>query len=172
LLAFDLCAAEVKGVRHWAFESIINPGLPKTKNKAWVRNPIDRFILARREARGIDPSPIAPDHTLVRRLILDLTGLPPEPKAVKAFKGDKASDTYSKLVKRLMASPHYGERMAQNWLDLARFADTSGYAADRTRNVWPALTRCVDLLRLGHGERRPTGLCGFGFRQKHPASAG
>ena len=137
LLTFDLCAAEVKGVRHWAFESIINPGLPETKNKAWVRNPIDRFILARLEARRIDPSPVAPEHTLVRRLSLDLTGLPPEPKVVKSFKGDKASDAYIKLVKRLMASPHYGERMAQNWLDLARFADTSGYAADRTRNVWP-----------------------------------
>ena len=125
-LVFNLCAEEVKGARHWAFQSITKPGVPEVKNKTWVRNPIDRFILARLESKGIDPSAIAPEHTLVRRLSLDLTGLPPEPTTVKAFKGDKAPDAYRKLVKRLMVSPHYGERMAQNWLDLARFADTSG----------------------------------------------
>ncbi|SVC77886.1 uncharacterized protein METZ01_LOCUS330740, partial [marine metagenome] len=136
MLAFDLCAAEVKGVRHWAFQPITKPNLPEVKNKEWIRNPIDQFILARLEAKGLSPSPIASEHTLVRRLSLDLIGLPPEPKEVEAFRKDKAPDAYIKLVKRLVASPHYGERMAQNWLDLARFADTSGYAADRTRNVW------------------------------------
>ena len=143
-LAFNLCAEEGKGARHWAFQPITKPDLPRVKNKAWVRNSIDRFILARLESKRIDPSPIAPEHTLVRRLSLDLTGLPPEPKAVKAFKGDKAPDAYSKYVKRLMASPHYGERMAQNWFDLARFADTSGYAADRTRNIWPYRDWVID----------------------------
>lgn len=137
LLAAMVLSGADKSRDHWAFQPVKNPVLPVVKNQAWVRNPIDQFILARLESKGINPSAIAPEHTLVRRLSLDLTGLPPEPKTVKAFKGDKAPNAYRRLVKRLVASPHYGERMAQNWLDLARFADTSGYAADRTRNVWP-----------------------------------
>ena len=137
LLAAVVLPGEDKSRDHWSFQPVKKPVLPTVKNQAWVQNPIDQFILARLESKRINPSAIAPEHTLVRRLSLDLTGLPPEPKTLKAFKGDKAPNAYRKLVKRLIASPHYGERMAQNWLDLARFADTSGYAADRTRNVWP-----------------------------------
>ena len=107
------------------------------RDSTWVRNGIDRFVLARMESEGIAPSPEASRSTLVRRLSLDLTGLPPTPDQALGFVNDDSPEGYSRLVERLLASPHFGERKAQDWFDLARFADTSGYAADRTRNVWP-----------------------------------
>jgi hypothetical protein len=124
-----------KYAEHWAFVKPQRPELPEVKNKDWVRNPIDRFILARLEAEGMRPSPEADKTTLIRRLTLDLTGLPPTIVEVNAFLTDKSADAYEKLVDRLLDSPHYGERMAVEWLDAARFADTHGYHIDSGRNM-------------------------------------
>ena len=125
------------GAEHWGFLSPRKSEPPVVRDSTWVRNGIDRFILARLESEGIAPSPEASRSTLVRRLSLDLTGLPPAPEVALGFLNDDSPEAYSRLVERLLASPHFGERQAQDWFDLARFADTSGYAADRTRNVWP-----------------------------------
>ena len=95
--------------------------------RAWVRNPIDAFILARLEREGIEPSPEADRVTLLRRLSFDLTGLPPTPEEVEAFLADNRPDAYERAVDRLLASPHYGERWARHWLDLAHYADSDGY---------------------------------------------
>jgi hypothetical protein len=129
---------------HWAFVPPVrshaergNEGLPKVKRTGWVRNPIDYFVLARLEAERLKPSPEADRYTLARRLYLDLIGLPPTPEEVEAFVNDKAPNAYEKLVDRLLASPHYGERWARRWLDLARYADTNGYEKDRPRSIWP-----------------------------------
>jgi hypothetical protein len=121
---------------HWAFLPPKRPALPVVKNTAWVRNPIDRFILARLEKEGLKPSPEADRATLLRRVSFDLTGLPPTPKDLDAFLADKSPDAYEKQVDRLLASVHYGERMAVAWLDLARYADTHGYHIDSQRDMW------------------------------------
>ena len=121
---------------HWAFEKPVRPELPPVSNSAWPKNEIDRFILARLEAGGLDPSPEAARETLIRRVTLDLTGLPPTPAEVDAFLADTGDDAYDKLVDRLLASPHYGERMAFPWLDAARYADTNGYQRDTKRFMW------------------------------------
>src|SRR5207248_106882 len=97
---------------------------PEGPRGAWTRNPVDRFVLARLEKEGLKPSPPALRETLIHRLSLDLTGLPPTPRAVEAFLRDRSPGAYEKLVDRYLASPHYGERMAQYWLDLVRYADT------------------------------------------------
>ena len=125
------------GAEHWAFLSPRKSEPPVVRDSTWVRNGIDRFILSQMESEGIAPSPEASRSTMVRRLSLDLTGLPPAPELALGFVNDDSPEAYSHLVERLIASPHFGERQAQDWFDLARFADTSGYAADRTRNVWP-----------------------------------
>jgi hypothetical protein len=122
--------------KHWAFEPIGRPAVPAVRNNGWTRNPIDRFILARLEKEGLAPSPEAPRATLVRRLTLDLAGLPPEPGEADAFVLGGPS-AYDALVDRLLASPLYGERMAMDWLDGARFADTNGYQNDFARTMWP-----------------------------------
>ncbi|MBK27735.1 MAG: hypothetical protein CMO77_02765, partial [Verrucomicrobiales bacterium] len=122
---------------HWAFIPPKSSVLPKVRDSSWVRNEIDQFILAKLETEGIVPSKEADRSALVRRLSLDLTGLPPSTNLVLNFIRDDSPKAYARLVERLLASPHFGERQAQDWFDLARFADTSGYAADRTRNVWP-----------------------------------
>ena len=122
---------------HWAFVPPQKTPLPTVRNVDWPSNELDRFILAKIEAVGVVPSKQAPRPALVRRLYLDLTGLPPSPREALAFVRDDSPEAYFRLVERLLASPRFGERQAQNWFDLARFADTSGYAADRTRNVWP-----------------------------------
>src|SRR6185312_4114601 len=101
-----------------------NADLPKVKNAGWVRNPIDRFILAELEKRGLSPGPEADRRTLARRLSLDLTGLPPEPAEVERFVNDRAADAYERYVERLLESPHWGEHRARYWLDAARYADT------------------------------------------------
>ena len=125
---------------HWAFQAPAKQPIPAAKqpipavvNKRWVRNSIDRFILARLEKSGLSPSPLATRQTLIRRLSLDLLGLPPTPEEIAAFVADNRSNVYQRLVERLLASPHYGETMAQDWLDAARYADTTGHAADVTR---------------------------------------
>ncbi len=121
---------------HWAFKSPTRPALPAVKDGAWTRNPIDRFVLARLEAEGLKPSPEADRTTLIRRLSLDLVGLPPTPEEVDAFVADTSPDAYERLVDRLLASPHYGERWGQHWLDAARYADTDGFEKDKARHVW------------------------------------
>jgi hypothetical protein len=112
---------------HWAYQPVSNPPVPRVKNAAWVINPVDAFIAARHEAAGLSPAPEAPPTALVRRLYLDLTGLPPSPAEVEAFLADKAPGAYERLVERLLASPHYGERWGRHWLDLARWAESEGY---------------------------------------------
>jgi hypothetical protein len=131
---------------HWAFRAPVRPDVPKVKDAAWVRNPIDAFVLARLEKEGLKPSPEADKATLLRRLSLDLIGLPPSIAEIDTFLADSAPDAYSKQVDRLLASPHYGERWARRWLDRARYADTNGYEKDRERSIWPYRDWVIDAL--------------------------
>ena len=121
---------------HWAYEKPERPAPPALKDPAWVRTPIDAFVLARLEQEGLTPSPDAARTTLLRRVSLDLTGLPPTPEDIDAFLADTSADAYEKVVDRLLASPHYGERWARPWLDLARYADSNGYEKDNRRQIW------------------------------------
>ncbi len=123
-------------LKHWAYMKPVRPELPPVKNPAWCRNPIDYFVLARLEKEGLSPSPEASRETLIRRVGLDLIGLPPTPQEVDAFVADRSPDAYEKVVDRLLASPHYGERWARPWLDLARYADSNGYEKDALRVAW------------------------------------
>jgi hypothetical protein len=122
---------------HWAFEPLREPMLPAVTRAEWPRNGIDRFILARLERERLAPASDAPGETLIRRLALDLTGLPPTPAEVDVFLADAAPGAYERLVDRLLASPAYGERMAWDWLDAARYADSNGYQGDQDRTMWP-----------------------------------
>lgn len=122
---------------HWAFKSPVRSPLPAVKNKKWIRNPIDVFILARLEKEKLRPATEAEKVTLIRRLSLDLLGLPPTPQEVDEFLSDKSPGAYERLIDRLLASPHYGERWGRHWLDAARYADTNGYEKDLPRNIWP-----------------------------------
>jgi mono/diheme cytochrome c family protein len=121
---------------HWAFEVPKKPAVPQTNKPEWVRNPIDAFILAEQQRRGLEPSPEADKTTLIRRVTLDLTGLPPTPEEVDAFLADKSPDAYEKVVDRLLKSPRYGEHMARYWLDAARYGDTHGLHLDNYREIW------------------------------------
>ncbi len=123
--------------KHWAFEPPRRPSAPAVKERDWTRNPIDTFVLARLESENLAHSPPADKAALIRRVYLDLTGLPPSPAEVDGFLADPAPDAYEKLVDRLLASPAYGERMAMDWLDGARYADTNGYQNDFARTMWP-----------------------------------
>jgi mono/diheme cytochrome c family protein len=128
--------AEWKG--HWSYIQPVRAAAPPAGGPAgFVRNPIDTFVLAKLKEHNLSPSPEADKVSLIRRLSFDLTGLPPTPQEVQAFLGDASSDAYDKLVDRLLASPAYGERMAEYWLDLVRYADTIGYHSDNPQNVWP-----------------------------------
>jgi hypothetical protein len=122
---------------HWAFLPLNSAPPPAVKDRTWVRNPIDQYILARLESEGIRPSPEAGRPTLIRRLYLDLLGLLPTPEEVAAFVADPAPDAYEKLVDRTLANPHYGERWGRHWLDQARYADSNGYSIDSPRAMWP-----------------------------------
>jgi hypothetical protein len=122
--------------RHWAFVPPVPSTPPAVRDEKWVRNPIDRFVLARLERERLKPSPEADRPTLLRRLSFDLTGLPPTTAELDAFLADKSPDAYQKQVDRLLALPQYGERMAMQWLDLARYADTHGYHIDSHRDMW------------------------------------
>src|SRR5690242_4166885 len=122
--------------RHWAFEPIRAQKPPKVKNRRWPVNDIDRFVLARLEREGLPPTPEADRERLMRRVTFDLTGLPPTIAEVDAFLADKSPDAYEKVVDRVLNSARYGERMAAQWLDLARYADTYGYQMDAPRPVW------------------------------------
>jgi hypothetical protein len=129
--------AGAKWETHWAFTAPVRPPPPSVKDSGWARNVIDRFVLARLEAEGLRPSPEAERAILLRRLSFDLTGLPPTTAEVAAFLADKSPDAYEKQVDRLLASPRYGERMAMQWLDVARYADSHGYHIDSHRDMWP-----------------------------------
>ncbi|HEV3003816.1 MAG TPA: PSD1 and planctomycete cytochrome C domain-containing protein [Pirellulales bacterium] len=121
---------------HWAFVKPERPPLPAVKNQAWVRNPIDAFVAARQEEHELAPAPEADRRTLIRRLSFDLTGLPPKPAEMAAFLADTNSDACEKLADKLLDSPHFGERMAQYWLDVVRYGDTGGYHSDNHRDIW------------------------------------
>lgn len=143
-----LTPAEIKTLRawiaaganyeeHWAFAPPRRPAIPAVKDAAWPRNPLDRFVLARLEQESLHPAPAADNYALIRRVYLDLTGLPPTPEQADAFARDADPQAYDKLVDRLLASPAYGQRWARQWLDLARYSDTNGYEKDRNRSIWP-----------------------------------
>jgi len=131
--AADAAQSESK---HWAFIAPVRPPLPEVKNRDWIKTPIDQFILARLEKEGLRPQPEADRVTLLRRLSLDLIGLPPTIAEIDAFLKDESPDAYRKQVERLLASPHYGERWGRHWLDAARYADSDGYEKDKPRRVW------------------------------------
>ena len=132
----DRAAIKPAGWDHWAFQPPKRPNIPPIRDSSWVRNPIDNFILARLEHEGIKPSAEADRNTLLRRVSLDLTGLPPSAREIKDFVSDSSPDAYEKVVDRLLASPHYGERWARHWLDVARYADSDGYTIDGPRQIW------------------------------------
>jgi hypothetical protein len=135
---------------HWAFVRPVQAPLPEVKQVAWPRNPIDYFILSRLEREGLAPSLHADNYTLVRRLYFDLIGLPPTVEQVDEFlvacKRDGDKKAYETLVDKLLESPHYGERWARRWLDLARYADTNGYEKDRVRSMWPYRDWVIDAI--------------------------
>lgn len=128
-----LAGEDPKAAGHWAFTPPRRPDLPAVTTEARVRNAVDRFVLAKLEAEGLSPSPEADKATLIRRLHLDLVGLPPTPEEVDAFVADESPRAYEDLVERLLASPHYGERWGRLWLDAARYADSDGYEKDKPR---------------------------------------
>ena len=122
---------------HWAYIPPKKQALPAVKNRRWVKNSIDQFILSNLESEGLKPSPEAGKETLIRRVTLDLTGLPPTSDEIDAFLKDRSDDAYETLVDRLLASPRYGERMVWEWLDAARYSDSNGYQTDPERGMWP-----------------------------------
>jgi len=133
--------------RHWAFQPVSRPAPPEVRERAWVRNPVDRFVAARFESEGFSSSPEADRAALIRRVSLDLTGLPPTPAEVAVFVEDSGSDAYERLVDRLLASPHYGEKWARYWLDLARYGDSDGYERDPARPyAWRYRNWVIDAL--------------------------
>jgi mono/diheme cytochrome c family protein len=173
--------AEVRQ-KHWAFQPVKKPTIPSVKDAAWVRTPLDAFVLARLEAKGLTPTRPTDRHTLIRRVTFDLVGLPPTPEEVAAFEADRSPDAYEKLVDRLLASPRYGERWGRHWLDVARYADTKGYVFTEERRFPYAYTYrdyvihafnddlpydrfvtqqlAADLLPLGE-DKRPLAAMGF-----------
>lgn len=126
-------ATEPPVPKHWSFQAPVRPDPPRVEHRAWARNEIDRFVLAKLEAEGVLPAPEAQRSTLIRRLSIDLLGLPPTPDEVASFLADTRPDHYERLVDRLLASPHFGERWGRHWLDLARYADSDGYEKDSPR---------------------------------------
>jgi len=130
--------------QHWAFVPVSKPALPAVQEQSWIRNPIDAFILAKLQASGLKPSGETDKRTLIRRVSLDLTGLPPEPAEVEAFVKDDSKTAYEKLVDRLLASKHWGEHRARYWLDAARYADTHGVHVDNYREMWPYRDWVID----------------------------
>ena len=121
---------------HWSFQPVARPEPPAARNTGWARNPIDNFILRKLEEKGIGPSPEADRRTLIRRVSLDLVGLPPSPDEVQQFLDDDHPGAYGRVVDRLLESQHYGERWGRHWLDIARYADSNGYSIDGERSIW------------------------------------
>jgi hypothetical protein len=122
---------------HWSFVAPAKIKPPAVRNAAWVRTPIDRFILARLEAQGLAPAPEADRRTLIRRAALDLTGLPPTPAEIEQYLADVSPQAYERMIDRYLESPHYGEHRARYWLDVARYGDTHGIHVDNYREIWP-----------------------------------
>ncbi|MEO7651451.1 MAG: DUF1549 domain-containing protein, partial [Bryobacteraceae bacterium] len=137
LAAVDKDASSVVARRNWwAFQKPVQAEVPAS-GSAWVHTPIDAFLLAAQKSKKLFPSPPLSREKLLRRITFDLTGLPPTPSEIDRFLADKSPNAYGKVVDRLLASPHYGERWALRWLDVARYADTNGYEADRERvHAW------------------------------------
>ncbi len=132
----NLVKSKRPGANHWAFQPLKPQSIPAVTNSNWARNAIDKFILARLEANQLAPAPEADRATLLRRLSLDITGLPPTLDELKNFLADSSPNAYEKQVDRLLASPHYGERWGRHWLDIARYADSDGYTIDAPRDIW------------------------------------
>lgn len=130
-------AEGAKWEEHWAYKAPVRPAEPKVQDGGWARNSIDRFVLARLEEKGLKPAKEAGRRTLIRRLSLDLTGLPPTVEEIEAFVNDKSADAYERLVDRLMASERWGEHRGRYWLDAARYGDTHGIHIDNYRDIWP-----------------------------------
>jgi hypothetical protein len=145
-------SAIAEGRKHWAFQPVKDYPPPPVKNQAWVRTPIDRFILAKLEERGLRPAPPASKHTLLRRVTYDLTGLPPTSKEIADFLADQSKDAYAKVVDRLLASPQYGENWGRHWLDVARYADSTGMDED---HVYPYAWRYRDYVVKAFNEDLP-----------------
>lgn len=125
-------------LKHWSWQPLERPAVPSPKDSSWVRNPIDAFVLDRLEGVNLAPSPEADRRTLIRRLSFDLIGLPPSPEQVEQFVNDASPDAYERLVDRLLGSPHYGERWARHWLDVAHYGESHGFDKDKRRlNAWP-----------------------------------
>lgn len=128
----------VKGRDHWSFQPVKRPPIPETLDTKWARNDLDRFILARLEQDGLRPSAEADRVTWLRRIYFDVIGLPPTPEQVMAFVNDERPDAHERVVDGLLSSPRYGERWAQHWLDVVRYADTDGFEVNTERpNAWP-----------------------------------
>ena len=142
--AGSTAAADV--AEHWAYVKPVRPALPAVSRQAWVRTPVDRFVLARLDHEKLSPSAEADRQTLLRRVTLDLTGLPPTPAEIDAFVADAQPGAYERVVDRLLASPRYGERWARPWLDLARYADTNGHEKDKRRDIWKYRDWVIDAL--------------------------
>jgi mono/diheme cytochrome c family protein len=138
--------SNVKKSTHWSFQPIQNPPPPSVKTEQWVRNGIDRFILSRLEKEKIAPSPEAEKTTLIRRVYLDLLGLPPTPEQVHRYLQDQRPDAYERMVEEALMSPHYGERWGRHWLDAARYADSNGYSIDAPRSIWKYREWVIDAI--------------------------
>lgn len=137
-------ASVIDKTDHWAFKPVVRPAVPAVVEASWPNNDIDRFILARLEAEGLKPSPEADRAAWLRRVTFDLTGLPPTPEEVAHFAADTVPGAHERVVERLLASPRYGERYAQHWLDVVRYADTHGYEVNTERpNAWPYRDYCI-----------------------------
>jgi hypothetical protein len=132
--------------KHWGFTVPQRPRLPQLKNRAWPRNGIDHFVLSRLEKEGLEPAPEADRYTLARRVAIDLTGLPPTLEMADRFVNDRSPDAYEKYVDRVLQLPGYGERWAHVWLDLARYADSNGYATDNLRTIWKYRDWVIDAI--------------------------
>src|SRR5213075_2590090 len=124
--------------KFWAFQPVQKPAIPATKDQEWIKTPVDNFILAKLEEKGLRPATPADKPTLLRRVTFDLHGLPPTPAELAAFLADHSTNAFDKVVDRLLASPRYGERWARHWLDLARFSESDGFEYDKMREqAWP-----------------------------------
>jgi hypothetical protein len=133
--------------KHWAFQPIERPAVPEVSDRSWAGNPVDRFVLAKLNAEGISPAPKTDRRTLIRRLYLDLIGLPPGPLEVQEFLDDPSPEAVARVVDRLLASPHYGERFGRHWLDVVRFAETNGYERDGAKpSAWRYRDYVIDAL--------------------------
>src|SRR5262245_42442416 len=135
--ASDNLPVTAEEINHWAYQKVEKPKIPAVGNRAWVKTPVDAFVLAKLEGQGIKPAPAADKITLLRRATFDLTGSPPTPEEINSFLADNSPGAFEKVVDRLLDSPHYGEKWARHWLDLARYAESEGFKADETRpNAW------------------------------------